>query len=787
MEGSMSTFPPNNTVFFQNIKRLGFEGDDALFMADQQNVDDPAVLFHLELAKEFYADAVYLRKQLNGGYKTQLYLFDFTSKKFDIHIEEEIVNIQKKIWSSGDAPLACIIFDTEIKIIDCTTHVTKDFKPKYLIDKLRITGKAHELYNTSFATQIKTGVFWEREEFKNEFKFHKHSSYDALISNIQKVRTILCKEFKDKNISKEIIVKILIQSILIKYLEERIDSNGGKLLTEKYFRKYQQACSFNEVLQKKGCFGKLLKDLDNHFNGNVFKWNEEEHRQLELLDLTILAKLLATNQVDLGSPQLEFDWRYFEFKYIPVELISRLYETFLGENKQEKGLYYTPSHLAKLLVDESIPLNKYNTIDLNNYSILDPACGSGIFLVIAFKRLVQIWRLRNNMQRPSINVLKTLIKSLYGVDKEEQAIQLTSFSLILALCNELEPIKIINELEFNDFRKENLIYYDYFTCQDMIRNKKFDLIIGNPPFKRAAISDYTKVWEVENTKIPIPVGQIALKFLAESFNNLKEGGLVCLIIKSSELIYNSTSNKYKKYLFSNFEVVQILDFTALAEGKSLWDNGARVGAAAIFIKNQRPDFSNNILHLIFKRTRTIKNRIIFEIDDNDMYYVNRQTAINDAGVWKMNLFGGGRIGNIVKKVKNFVKLEEYLNNNKCIIEEGFIAGRKGNKSPDFIYRIPYLPKKAISEYNINYEKLIEMDKDKNFTKIPDQNIFLAPNIIIWENIGKKQFPIFMNNISFSFNLLYPVILIFRKRGNSLTIILRKIPSETILSTTIRTS
>jgi type I restriction-modification system DNA methylase subunit len=123
----------------------------------------------------------------------------------------------------------------------------------------------------------------------------------------------------------------------------------------------------------------------------------------------------------------------FRFKYIPVELISRLYETFLGEDKQEKGLYYTPSHLAKLLVDESIPLSKYDNIDLDNYTLLDPACGSGIFLVVAFKRLVQIWRLKNNMRRPSIDDLKPLVKSLYGIDKEEQAIQLASFSLILAL------------------------------------------------------------------------------------------------------------------------------------------------------------------------------------------------------------------------------------------------------------------------------------------------------------------------------------------------------------------
>ena len=139
--------------------------------------------------------------------------------------------------------------------------------------------------------------------------------------------------------------------------------------------------------------------------------SEEEQRQLKTLDLSIVANLLATEKTDLSSEQLQLDfpdWRYFEFKFIPVELISRLYEEFLGENKKEKGLYYTPSHLAKLLVDECIPLKNYERFELDTFTILDPACGSGIFLVIAFKRLVQIWRLQNNMKSPDIDDLKPL-------------------------------------------------------------------------------------------------------------------------------------------------------------------------------------------------------------------------------------------------------------------------------------------------------------------------------------------------------------------------------------------
>lgn len=643
-------------------------------------------------------------------------------------------------------PLACFFFNTEIKIVDCTKHITKKFEPEYLISNLNLAGKAHDLYNEQFAVKIKTGLFWEQEELKKKFKF-QNSAYDTLIKNIRNVSKELKQTHPD---SSSLINKIIVQAILIKYLEERIDTNGNKLLSEKYFKKYDNANAFNEVLRK-GKFVDLLIDLNKDFNGNVFIWNEVEQKQLKILDLNILADFLSTDKTDISSQQaeFEFDLRYFEFKYIPVELISRLYEEFLGEDKQEKGLFYTPSHLTKLLVDECIPLKKYKELNLRNFKVLDPACGSGIFFVVTFKRLVQIWRLQNEMKFPDIKDLKPLLKNIYGVDKEEQAIKLASFSLSLALCNELNPIKIINELRFDDLTEENLIWSDFFQCES-IKDKKFDLIIGNPPFVRGAISDYSNKWELENNNVTIPQGQIALKFLSESFSYLKENGLSCLIIKSSGLLYNSTSTDYKRALFSSYNVVQIFDFTALARNKSLWDNGADVASAAVFVKNEKPDFSKNLLHLTFRRTIATKERIFFEIDDYDFHFINRQTAIKNEFVWKNNLLGGGRIRNLVDKANTLAKLDDILTANNCLAGEGFIIGKNGHLSPDFMYKIKTLPSHGISESGINYSKLEDIDIHTTFVKVPKETIFTAPNIIVWENIGVQRLPVFYNEESFSF-------------------------------------
>jgi len=763
----MSITPHINDDFIQSLQKLGFVTEDnALFLVNSPKpVPDPQINFLIENAKLFDADAIYVRRQLNGSYKSQVYFFDFTNKAFELQYENELTKIQRKIWSSGETPLACISYSTGISIIDCTQHIIEngagDFEPSYLIKNLNLANDVHNLYNLQFAIKIKTGLFWEEEELKNNFQFNKNSAYSALIANIQKVITIISK--KMKNEPKKLINQIIIQSILIKYLEERIDSDGNKLLSDKYFQKYRNSKTFCDVLEL-GYFADLLNDLDRDFNGNVFKWSKDDQKRLKSLNLSIVAELLSTKKIDLGSRQLEldFDWRYFEFKFIPVELISRLYETFLGEEKREKGLYYTPSHLVKLLVDECIPLRKFENIKLKDFSVLDPACGSGIFLVTVFKRLVQIWRLQNDMKHPKINDLKSILNNIYGVDKEEQAVQLTSFSLCLALCNELEPITIITELEFDNLCKNNLIHSDFFTCKKRL-TKKFDLIIGNPPFIRGS-DEHSNIWQIENKKIKIPQKQIALKFLTESFLNLKPEGLSCLIIKSSGLLYNCTSNNFKKALFENYNVIQILDFTALARNRSLWDNDVDVAAASIFIKNEKPDYHKNILHLTFRRTKATSQRIVFEIDDYDLHFVNRYAALHNEFIWKINLLGGGRIKNIIEKVQLLPTLKDVLKDNNCRMEEGYKIGKNGVLKPEFMYQLQTIPTEAISEQGINYSELIKLSRDIKFVKTGDGEIFKAPNLIIKENIGEKKLPTFYNETSFTFK--HKIIGIISKEKNN---------------------
>ena len=726
-------------AFEIGLKTLGFQKDteDCFYLCENlQEISDSQIKLSLDTASQFGATAVYFIRELSH-YKPQVYIFDFTGQ---IHSENVLTEIQKKIWSNGTIPLVCIFYDTEIKIIDCTTHIEDD-KPVYLIEHLALSSTAHHIYNNNFAVKLKSGTFWEEEELKGKFKFD-NSAYDILIQWIKKVTSEISKNI---DLDYSIINKIIIQSILIKYLEERQDEHGKRLFNNKYFKEYGDANNFTDVLKIQGEFVNLLNKLHSDFNGNIFDWKDEEKNLIKKVDLSLLGDALDGYTESRNSDQLYFKLiKYYEFSYVPVELISRLYEEFLGFDKHAKGLYYTPSHLAKLLVDETMPLANYENVVFNEFKILDPACGSGIFLVLAFKRLVQWWRLKNNLKRPTIIDLKILLSVIYGVDKEQQATKLAAFSLSLALCDELSPMQIISDLTFDDLTEGNILNSDFFIDemkrpevifeQDIydsqvsnyakIKDLKFSVILGNPPFKRSGdIKNIHKdFWKVNygGKKLDIPSKQIALKFYSKSLNFLSPKGIQCLILKSSGLIYNSTASEYRKGLFSNYNILQVLDFTALARNKTLWDNGADVDTIAVFAKNETQDYTKNLLHITFRRTKLVKERISFEISDYDLHFISKNEAINNSYIWKNNLVGGGRIKSIVQKLSSLQTLGQYLDVNKFNVYEG----EGGGKS---------LHNNAFLGYNLD-NNFINSDYNASF-KNPNHQKFTPPYLLIKENIA----------------------------------------------------
>ena len=726
-------------------------------------LEDPSVNYYqrlsLEKAKKVGANAVYFRNfpDLNRPSKPQLYIFDFTSS------EEDIVEIHKNVWSSTEVRLYLVITKTEIKFFNSSKPVEQNKSGDLLIspfETLSIAGDAIKKYKEYSAKKFDNGSFWE--ETKYDFGYGE-TAYEKLISQLKITRNQFLDVIK---LDKEIASKLLVLGILVKYLEERVDIDGNgnetRVFTTDFFNqeKFGFSTDFTATIRKGNEFTINLFDyLSNHFNGKIFYLSDDFKEQLREKDLSPLADFLSGV---LDKNQFVF-WKLYSFNYLPIELISSIYEMFL-EADNSAGVAYTPSYLVSFMIDECMPINQPK----EDFKILDPACGSGIFLVSAYKRIIDWWRVTNYEKtgkwivpgKENLEELKKLLKeSIYGIDIANEAVDLAIFSLSLTLCDILSPKVIWENLRFDNLN-ENVVGSDFFDWYPENTDKKFDLIIGNPPFIEYGFRE-TKINSLItglNLSEQVPNNQSALLFTILGMNLVKkEKGLLSFILPSGPLLYNNSQKpiNFRKWLFAEYNIPQIIDFTYLSnilfKNKG---NEKNVAVSAFFLENKVPD-KNPIYHITVKKLKTAKERQYFEIDHYDFHKVSKVDALDNPFVWKSNLLGGGRLVPLINKLTSFQSLKDFLDQRKkkgWVYGDGIIEGKitdsqitqkdleeKKYKSAEFLTNKRIFNPSDFDEKGIHETYICErqyFQRSRNTKK----EIFLKNHLLIKKNIGNNSIP-----------------------------------------------
>ena len=704
------------------------------FVSDKETELNPYIKLHLYDAEKYNAQAVYFRYFENKPPIPQIYIYE------ESNLQNTTDELHKELWSSCRVPIFFVITQTQIKIFNSLSKEPdiKEIEPLKVID---IISKASAIKKIFSAKMFDSGDFWNTKFAQESFSYAT-SAYETLLNYLRIARADLVNK---SSLPEQIINGLIIKSILIRYLEERgvFDSNYWGKFSEK-------ANSFIDVCEDKtnnqhSALIKLFEDLSNHFNGGIFKLSDNEKDQILTSDLSQFIFFLR-GDININTLQKHF-WSFYSFKDLPIELISNIYELFL---ENEKGIVYTPSLLVNFMIDEIMPLETPQ----NDYKVLDPACGSGVFLVGAFKRHIQWWMIRNKFKKPDIKTLKDIIKNnIFGIDEKKEAVELAKFSLSLALCDVLSPEVIWEKLHFDDLSKSgNLITKDFFEIlSDKSYHNIFDLVIGNPPF----VSELTtkaarKIDEqslINNPNRPkLPDKQLAFLFLEQSFKLCKKGQYVCMIQPSSFLYANITQN-FRNYLFSNFHFRQIIDFAGL--NTTLFKrsgSGADVAVSVSFIKNEKPIIDEeNLLHITVRQTFESKEKIYIDLSYYDFHWITYEEALNNKFIWKCNLLGGGRVVDIVKKLSSFSTLGEYLKKMKEVSDwsygEGYQEGRedKKNKIANFITGKMTLPPEAFTVNGIDNSKLyIVKDVKFQWTREGNESIFKAPHVLIKKQISNTS-------------------------------------------------
>lgn len=716
---------------------------------DCMDTVSPSERLVLEDVKKYDATAVYFRRFVNDRPSVpQILIYDYTTLQIK---DNKIADLHRRLWCYGQVPIIFIFTNTQVKIFNALK------RPKFDDENYREL-KAEPLATIVLASEIEkelksfekfsaklfdNGTFWENSEFKNKFN-REDSAYETILLELKQFRS----EFIIDNPQHEesIINKLLVLSIFIKYLEERKGENDERVFPDNYFKQFNNSMNFVEVLRNNACI-QLFEKLGQHFNGKIFRLFDSEKKDLETLNLSKLADFLEGN---LTKKQYSL-WPLYSFNDLPIELISNIYQEFLvkvnrqatEKKKKNEGIVYTPPHLVQFLVDEAMSIDKPK----DNFKVLDPACGSGIFLVAAYNRLVQWWRLNNNFKKPDLDTLKKILfDNIYGVDVSEEAIRVTIFSLSLALCDMVSPNIIWNKLKFDDLGVKNLKTIDFFKLVYSKKiNKRFDLIIGNPPFvKKDKWSNEAKKIEKERiteNQPPVTGGHLALLLLDQSILLCKENGIVCLILPAGALLYNKNSFDYRRFFLEKYDVPQIIDFTHIS--RVLFGQTGDIPTSAIYAVN-RPKKSGSLLHVTIRRTKPAKEKLYFELDYYDFHYISRVEAISNRHIWKANFLGGGRILNFVLRFQKFKKFKKFIENK--IEEQGwvFCEGYKStllkhnvkeNEKNKFINLkgSKVLPTKAFTSEGIDKSRFINFE-DNKFISNEKALAFKAPHILIKESI-----------------------------------------------------
>ena len=346
-------------LFIQNLKRMDFDPNDkelrSVVLVSEKTDSDlvASQIIELEKAEKFGATAVYFRLfSDNRSLVPQIYIYDNSQNQLS---KEKLAEIHRDLWSSCRIPMFIVIGKTDVQIFDTRKPVTisndNKLKTSPIVPPINFVSEAVKLYSKKL---FDNGIFWESRQAEGHFLESK-SAYKMLIKDLIFVRNSF---IKTTNLPDETANKLLVFSILIKYLEER--GNENENFFAKDFFQESGANTFCDVLRQEGQLVLLFEKLSNKFNGRIFEFaNESEKTNVANANLEGLADFLDAD-VELQSGQ-GYLWRKYSFNHLPVEIISSVYETFLNERKDA---VYTPEFLVNTLVDESMPQS-----DINNASV----------------------------------------------------------------------------------------------------------------------------------------------------------------------------------------------------------------------------------------------------------------------------------------------------------------------------------------------------------------------------------------------------------------------------------
>jgi hypothetical protein len=643
-------------------------------------------------------------------------LFKFQDGSAD---EATIASWHRDAWNLGLAPLLWIISPTRVQLYnayerpasrhDARAHLLKTFN---LVEQ-----ELSKLDDYAGRLAMASGRFWA-----NETRVSRDGRVDIqLLHDLQEVE----KRLASDNLARQFAQSLLGRSIFARYLIDRqivksdILSKFGSDTLSGLFSNHDSAYRFFDWMR-------------NTFNGDMFPVNDRERTAVKLKHLKLISETLAGTSPVTGQMSL---WAY-KFDVIPIELISSIYEQFAhsydGNDAQGDGLHYTPVSLVHLILDEVMRGTA------NDARVLDLTCGSGVFLVEAFRRLVTLKAGGAPVTR--LLIRSTLREQIFGVDKNEAAIRVASFSLYLAAL-ELDPDPSPPEaLKFDPLIGRNLFVADAFGIASVPEARKqfskpFEIVVGNPPWTFRGGKPSKPVWPNGMPEQPLPPRSQDFAFVWHSLNFASEQTKFGVVLRATPFFSNAAASvRARNALLKALQPVALVNLAALRD--DLFPT-ADYPAMVLFARLSQSKKATKIPVVTIPWTSAFTASGTFEIGPSDVRLVPKKDVDDSQIGLKLLCVATPRDRLLLRKLGGaFVPLLQWLNDIGASLNTGIqpLAGDRNDASS--LLGLPYLAAGELS-YRINGRDLPPFEL-KKIHRPRHRDVFAAPLVLIGEGMARGR-------------------------------------------------
>ena len=456
------------------------------------------------------------------------------------------------------------------------------------------------------------------KKFYNEYKAIRLHVFENMRKNNPAV---------NENTIIEKVQKLLDRFLFICFCEDK-----GLLPNEIFYKTLEKGKNFGDVFEvfKMLCnwinLGNSRENI-SHFNGGLFK-NDDVLESL-YVDNEVFEEMKKISEYDFDSELNEnilghiFEQSISDIEDLKKELNGEEFDKKKGKRKKD-GIFYTPKYITKYIVENSIKnwlddkrkelgedkLPELSEADfeikysskksderiysknykkhiefwtkyreaVKNIKIVDPACGSGAFLITAFEYLLnynnylndKIFDLTGTKDLFSDTTKEILQNNIFGVDLNKESVEITKLSLWLKTADKnktlatlennikcgnslIDDIEIAGELAF-DWEKE---------FPQVFKNGGFDVVVGNPPYVRVQglkenYLEQTKYYE-KNYVSATGLYDIYALFMEKGFKLINKNGLVSFILPHKFLVTDFGSG-IRKFFVEKRAVESLLHF-----------------------------------------------------------------------------------------------------------------------------------------------------------------------------------------------------------------------------------